>query len=155
MAWHVLCFTSSGRRFDVRRRHREVASARPPRARDQKELEMNPYILSVSLAIGGLAAGCSSNVPPPNDQWSAAQVDVGRAQAGGAPSVPDAKLHLQLAEEDLQKSKALIGSDNKHAATLIALASTEAQLASTLAQAARARAEAQQAEDVLQKGGAQ
>ena len=24
---------------------------------------------------------------------------------GGAPSVPDAKLHLQLAQEDLQKSK--------------------------------------------------
>jgi hypothetical protein len=48
---------------------------------------------------------------------------VGRAEAGGAPAVPDAKLHLQLAQEDLQKGKALIGNDNKRAATLIVLCS--------------------------------
>jgi hypothetical protein len=116
---------------------------------------MKSYILPVSLAVGGLVAGCTSNVPPPNDQWSAAQVEVGRAEAGGAPNVPDAKLHLQLAEEDLQKGKALMGSDNNRAATLIVLASTEAQLASTLAQAAHAGQDAQQAQDSLQKKGAQ
>ena len=101
----------------------------------------------VSLAIGGLVAGCASVVPPPNDQWSAAQVEVGRAEAGGAPNVPDEKLHLQLAKEDLQKGKTLMGDDNKRAATLIQLASTEAQLASTLAQAAQAGENAQQAQD--------
>ncbi len=116
---------------------------------------MKSYILPVSLAVGGLVAGCTSVVPPPNDQWSAAQVEVGRAQAGGAPAVPEAKLHLQLAEEDLQKGKALIGNDNKRAATMIVLASTEAQLASTLAQAAHSGNDAQQAEDSLQKKGAQ
>jgi hypothetical protein len=117
---------------------------------------MKLYIFfPVSLAVGGLVAGCAAAVPPPSDQWSAAQVEVGRAQASGAPAVPDAKLHLQLAEEDLQKGKALIGSDNKRAATLIVLASTEAQLASTLAQAARAGEDAQQARDSLQKRGAQ
>jgi hypothetical protein len=112
---------------------------------------MKQLLISVSLVLGGLGAACASNVPPPNDQWSAAQVDVGRAQAGGAPTVPDAKLHLQLAEEDLQKGKALIGNDNKRASTLIALASTEAQLASSLAQAAQAQSEAQQAQDSLQQ----
>jgi hypothetical protein len=116
---------------------------------------MKFYVLPVSLAIGGLAAGCASVVPPPNDQWSAAQVEVGRAEAGGAPNVPDAKLHLQLAQEDLQKGKALMGDDNKRAATLILLASTEAELASTLAQAANAGADAVQAQDSLQKKGAQ
>jgi len=120
---------------------------------------MKSYILPVSLALGGLLAGllagCASAAPPPNDQWSAAQVEVGRAQAGGASAVPDAKLHLQLAEEDLQKGKALIGNDNKRASTLIVLASTEAQLASTLAQAARASDEAQQVEESLLKRGAQ
>ena len=116
---------------------------------------MKTYIATVSLAVGAFVAGCSSYVPPPNDQWSVAQVEVGRAQAGGAPSVPDAKLHLQLAEEDLQKAKSLIGSDNKRAGTLIVLASTEAQLATTLAQAARAGDEAQQAQENLQKRGAQ
>ena len=116
---------------------------------------MKSYILAVSVALGGLVASCTSVVPPPNDQWSAAQVELGRAQAGGAPAVPDAKLHLQLAEEDLQKSKALIGADNKRAATLIVLATAEAQLASTLAQAAHAGNDAQQAQDSLQKKGAQ
>ena len=116
---------------------------------------MKSYMLPVSLAVGGLVAGCTSVVPPPNDQWSAAQVEVGRAEASGAPAVPDAKLHLQLAHEDLQKGKALIGNDNKRAATLIVLASTEAQLASTLAQAAQANDEAQQARASLQKRGAQ
>ncbi len=116
---------------------------------------MKSYIVPVSLLLGGLALGCTSVVPPPNDQWSAAQVEVGRAQAGGAPAVPDAKLHLQLAEEDLQKSKTLIGTDNKRASTLIVLATSEAQLASTLAQAAHAGDDAQQAQDSLQKKGAQ
>lgn len=116
---------------------------------------MKSYILPVSLALGGLVAGCTSVVPPPNDQWSAAQVEVGRAQAGGAPAVPDAKLHLQLAEEDLQKGKTLIGTDNKRAGTLILLATAEAQLASTLAQASHAGDDAQQAQDSLQKKGAQ
>jgi hypothetical protein len=115
---------------------------------------MKSYILPVTLAVGGFVAACTSNVLPPNDQWSAAQVAVGRAEAGGAPAVPDAKLHLQLAQEDLQKAKALIGSDNRRAGTLIVLASTEAQLASTLAQAAQAGDEAQQARESLQKRGA-
>ena len=57
-------------------------------------------------------------LPPPNDEFAAAQTDVGRAEAGGAPTVPDAKLHLQLAQEDLQKSKDLIDKDNKRAASL-------------------------------------
>ena len=116
---------------------------------------MKSPILPVTVAVGALVAACTSAVPPPNDQWSAAQVEVGRAQAGGAPAVPDAKLHLQLAQEDLLKAKALIGNDNRRAGTLIVLASTEAQLASTLAQAAQAGDEAQQARDSLQKRGAQ
>ena len=113
---------------------------------------MKSYLLPVSLALGGLVAGCTSVVPPPNDQWSAAQVEVGRAQAGGAPAVPDAKLHLQLALEDLQKGKELIGRDNRRAGTVIALARTEAQLSATLTQEALARSSAQQALENLSPG---
>jgi hypothetical protein len=94
---------------------------------------------------------CGASLPPPNDEWSAAQNDVGRAQAGGAPNVPDAKLHLQLAQEDLQKSKELIDKDNRRAASLIGLARTEAQLALSLAKAAQAQDAAQQAQQDLQK----
>jgi hypothetical protein len=107
------------------------------------------------MALGGFAtacvAGCASSAPPPNDQWAAANEQIGRATAT-APAVPDAKLHLQLAQEDLQKSRALIGQDNRRAATLISLATTEAQLATALANAAQAQDAAQRAQSALPGG---
>ena len=103
------------------------------------------------MLLGGVA-GCAESTPPPNDQWAAAQEQIGRAQAT-APAVPDAKLHLQLAQEDLQKSKALIGTDNKRAGTLIALATVEAQLATSLATAAQAQDAAEKAQQSLQSVG--
>jgi hypothetical protein len=116
---------------------------------------MKRLILSAIFAAGGLGTACASSVPPPNDQWSAAQAEIGRAQASGAPQVPDAKLHLQLALEDLQKGKDLIGRDNRHARTMIVLARTEAQLSATLTQQAATQADAQRAVDSLPRGAAQ
>src|ERR1700679_3483646 len=112
--------------------------------------------LSFAIAAGSaaLVAACASSVPPPNREGAAAQADVGRAQAGGAPNVPDARLHLQLAEEDLQKSKALIGDDNHRATTLPAVARTEAQLALSLAKEAEADGQARQAQADLSKASA-
>lgn len=105
-----------------------------------------------SLAcIASFALACGGSIPPPNDEWAAAQADVGRAEAGGAPNVPDAKLHLQLAQEDLQKSKALIDQDNRRAADLIAVARVEAQLALSIAKQQQAEAEARKAADDLAK----
>lgn len=105
-----------------------------------------------SLAcIASLALACGGSLPPPNDEWAAAQADVGRAEAGGAPNVPDAKLHLQLAQEDLSKSKALIDNDNRRAADLIAVARVEAQLALSIAKQQQAEDAAKKATDDLSK----
>ena len=41
----------------------------------------------------------------------------GARKRAGRPSVPDARLHCSWREEDLQKSKALIGNDNERAAS--------------------------------------
>ena len=111
--------------------------------------------IAVSVLLSTFALACGGGYPPPNDEWSAAQQDVGRAEAGGAPAVPDAKLHLQLAQEDLAKSKQLIDQDNKRAASLIALARVEAQLALSLAKQQVAQDAAQKAQTDLQgaKGG--
>jgi hypothetical protein len=108
-------------------------------------------VFAVMVASAGLVAACASSFPPPNNEWAAAQGDVGRAQAGGAPNVPDARLHLQLAEEDLQKAKALIGNDNHRAATLTEVARSEAQLALSLGKQAEADTQARQAQDDLAK----
>src|SRR5271155_3089230 len=94
---------------------------------------------ALALAAGMFA--CEANLPPPNNEWAAAQADVGRAQAGGAPGVPAAKLHLQLAQEDLATSKQLFERDNRRAATLVALARSEAQLALSLSKEAVASSE--------------
>jgi hypothetical protein len=113
------------------------------------------------MRIAGIAllattvVACGSSLPPPNDEWAAAQADVGRAQEGGAPDVPDAKLHLQLAQEDLQKSKDLMDKDNERSASVIAVARAEAALALSMAKAAQAEARAQQAEGDLKKAGGQ
>ncbi|HEX8790092.1 MAG TPA: DUF4398 domain-containing protein [Polyangiaceae bacterium] len=105
-----------------------------------------------SLAcVASFVLACGGSIPPPNDEWAAAQADVGRAEAGGAPNVPDAKLHLQLAQEDLSKSKALIDQDNRRAADLIAVARVEAQLALSIAKQQIAEAEAQKAAADLAK----
>jgi hypothetical protein len=103
------------------------------------------------VASAALVAACASSFPPPNNEWAAAQGDVGQAQAGGAPNVPDAKLHLQLAEEDLQKAKALIGNDNQRAASLTEVARAEARLALSLAKQAEADGQARQAQAELAK----
>lgn len=106
-------------------------------------------IAAASIAAAMMA--CGASFPPPNNEWAAAQADVGRAQAGGAPGVPTARLHLQLAEEDLSTSKQLFDRDNRRAATLVALARTEAQLALSLSKEAVAQNEASAAEDTLAK----
>lgn len=117
---------------------------------------MRTWFPTITLLATG-AVACGSSLPPPNDDWAQAQADLGRAEAGGAPTVPDAKLHLQLAAEDLQKSKDLMGQDNRRAESLISLARTEAQLALSLAKASHAMDGAAQAEADLQRarGGAQ
>ena len=106
-------------------------------------------VISISLAA------CGGSIPPPNDEMIAANTDVGAAEAGGAPAVPDAKLHLELAEEDLRQSKTYMNEDNKRAASLIALAKVEAQLALSLAKEIIAQQVAQkaQADVVKAKGG--
>lgn len=107
--------------------------------------------LSVVAAAGAaFVVGCGSTLPPPNDQWAAAQADLGRAQEAGAGNVPDARLHLQLSQEDLQKAKQLIGDDNKQATNLTVLARVEAQLALSLAKQASAQDRAVKAQAELQ-----
>ncbi|MGA7123767.1 MAG: DUF4398 domain-containing protein [Polyangiaceae bacterium] len=107
-------------------------------------------IATIALFAAATAA-CGASLPPPNTEWAEANNDVGKAEAGGAPEVPDAKLHLQLAQEDLQKSKDLINQDNRRAASLVAVARAEAQLALSIARAQKAQTAARQAEDDLQK----
>ena len=99
-----------------------------------------PWVVALAVLALDTFACDASNHPPPNDERAAAETDIGRAQAGGADFVPEAKLHLQFAQEDLQKSKQL-SEDSERSRTLSTLARTEAQLAFTLAKEAAAQAQ--------------
>ena len=118
------------------------------------KLRASAAVCVVALAGVACLGACGSSLPPPNDQWAAAQADLGRAQEAGATNVPDARLHLQLSQEDLQRAKQLIGEDNKQAANLTALASAEAQLALSLAKQAAAEDRAGKARAESQRSGA-
>jgi hypothetical protein len=116
---------------------------------------MSARTILICLGASVILAACSSSVPPPNDEWSAAQTELGRAEEGGAPAVPEAKLHLQLAHEDMEKARAFFGEDNARAASLVARARAEAQLALSLARKASALDLERRAQDELQKANAQ
>lgn len=113
---------------------------------------MNPKTVGALVLVATVLSGCAEGLPPPNDQWAAAKEDLGRAESGGARDVPDAKLHLQLAQEDLQQAKKLMGVDNKRATSVTEAARAEAQLALSLARAASAKDAARQAFTDLQAG---
>jgi hypothetical protein len=113
---------------------------------------MNSFaVVALVGCVSFMGVACGGTLPPPNGEYEAAQQDLGRAEAGGAPNVPDARLHLQLAQEDLQKSKDVSTQDGKRAASLLYLARTEAQLALSLAKAQQAQDAAQKAQADLQK----
>jgi hypothetical protein len=101
---------------------------------------ITPWVVALAaFALETLGCGASER-PPPNDERAAAETDIGRAQAGGADFVPEARLHLQFAQEDLQKSKQL-SDDSERSRTLSTLARTEAQLAFSLAKVAAIQAQ--------------
>jgi hypothetical protein len=104
------------------------------------------FLMSTLLAV---AAGCGASFPPPHDQMASATKEVGRAEQGGASAVPDAKLHLALAQQALAEAKELFEKDNKRAASLISRANAEAELALALSNENKARNEARAAVDQL------
>ncbi len=103
------------------------------------------------ILLSAITIGCASSYPVPNDQMAAAQKEVGRAEQSGATSVPDAKLHLQLAQENISKAKSFMEKDNRRATVLLQRAGAEAELAFSLATQESARADANQTIDQLGK----
>ena len=73
------------------------------------------------------------------------------AQEAGAGSVPEATLHLKLAQEQRDQAVQLVKSgDNHRAEMLLARAEADAELAVALAREASARAEAEKASETVQ-----
>jgi hypothetical protein len=69
-----------------------------------------------------------------------------KLRMAGAESVPQAKLHLKLADEELQQARLLIGNKhNDEAALVLDRAKADAELAIGLARQAKAETQAKEA----------
>jgi hypothetical protein len=102
----------------------------------------------VLLPVLALAAGCGSSIPPPNERLSSSEGAVRGAQEVGAPSVPRAALHLKLAQEQVDRAKALMQDGRNQDADLVLMrAQVDAELAIALARESSTRREAQQLSD--------
>jgi hypothetical protein len=83
-----------------------------------------------ALLAGGVVAGCASS-PPLQTEGSTSGIRA--AEELGAAKVPEAKLHLQLAKEELGNAEALAkGGDPERANSMLRRAEADAQLAVAL-----------------------
>jgi hypothetical protein len=102
------------------------------------------------IVLATAATAACGGAPPPNDKLTAAVAALRSAREVGAESTPQASLHLKLADEAINKSKALIkDGDNKRAEYTLIRAKADAELALALAKEATAKAEAQAAEEQI------
>jgi len=99
--------------------------------------------ISAASLFAAVTAGCAS-APPPTERLASAEAAVRAAREVGAERVPTAELQVKLADEEIQKARALAkAGENERAESMLQRASSDAELALALAREGRMRAEAQ------------
>jgi len=95
-----------------------------------------------ALGLMGALAGCAAEVPAERLQTSSAAIR--GAEEVGAPRVPQAALHLQLAKEQAEKAQKMIAAgDREQAAMVLLRAEADANLAIALARVTNEQHEAE------------
>lgn len=108
-------------------------------------------IVYISLMAGlGLALVACAGAPQPTERLASTQAAVRAAKEVGAKDVPQAQLHTQLAEEQIQQANKLIADgDNERADHVLRRAQADAELAVALAREAESQKGAEAAEAAL------
>ena len=110
----------------------------------QKMKRLSLPLLSIGFLFIG--AGCAAGVS--NEKVAATDSSIRAAEELGAPKVPQAALHLQLAKEENEHAQKFIkDGDPKHAEGQLMRAQADAELALALAREAPMQVEAQQEAD--------
>jgi hypothetical protein len=90
-------------------------------------------LLGVVGVLGLAAVGCASH-PAPTEQVASSLAAVRGAEEVGARNVPEAALHLKLAEEQIEQAKRLMGDgENARAEDRAVRAYQDAELAIAIA----------------------
>jgi hypothetical protein len=109
---------------------------------------MNRFI--AALFAAALGAACAATAPVPTDKLAASEASCRGAQEAGADGVPQSKLALKLAQDEIELARQLIAKQrNVEAANVLDRARADAELAVGLAREAKAEQEAQQAVDQI------
>jgi hypothetical protein len=99
--------------------------------------------LFAGAALLAALAGCAS-YPAPVQRMADAEAAARTAQETGATSIPQAQLHLKLAQEEISQAKGLVANgDNRPADYMLIRARSDAELALGEARAQAAHAEAE------------
>lgn len=104
-----------------------------------------------ALAVVGM--GCAGSHPAPTDQLASSLAAVRGAEEAGALEVPEAALHVKLAEEQIDAAKQLTGDDNARAEDLAVRAYQDAELAIAIAREAAAKKKLDQFAQLNQTSG--
>ena len=117
----------------------------------EHEQAMGRILSGVVVVSLWAIVGCGG-APPPTERVASSEAAVRGAREVGAQSVPNAALHLKLAEEQIAKAKAAMQEDeNEEAERLLMRAQADAELSLALARESQAKAEAQAALDQVAK----
>jgi hypothetical protein len=105
----------------------------------------------IGAASIALVAACASS-PVPADRLAKSTAAIRSAHEVGAERVPNAALHLKVANEELQLAKHLISDgDNSRAEYVLLRAQVDADTALQLARENQARADAQRTVEEVQR----
>jgi hypothetical protein len=107
--------------------------------------------LKASMVVGAtlFSLGCGGAAVP-TEKLTAAEASMRAAQEVGANSVPQAELHLKLAEEQVQLARKLSADgENERAAQVLLRAKADADLAVALAKDAQAEKNLEAADSKL------
>lgn len=98
------------------------------------------------IILGVSVAACGASFPVPTQRMADAESAERSAREVGAATVPQAALHLRLAQEAIQKAKSSVGKgENRNADLELVRAVADAELALSLAREQVARRELQEA----------
>jgi hypothetical protein len=104
------------------------------------------------IGAASVALGACASSPIPADKLARSQAAIRSARENGAERVPDAALHLKVANEQLDVArKLLVDGDNKRAEYVLMRAEADAETAVALARESTAREEARRTLDEVQK----
>ena len=98
--------------------------------------------LAGALGLSAALVGCASGGPEPTEHLAQSMAAVRGAETAGASQVPQAALHLKLAQEQIELAQQMIrNDDNERADAMTIRAFNDAELALALAREAQMKRE--------------